>query len=105
MSKKQIYTIINKKGEIVEVEKDQKTQYKKTSLGFPAQFANIGFYLITPILIGIFAGKFLDEKFRTGTFYTTILLIFGTISTFYNLYTFIKDATTEKSSRSNRDTK
>ena len=105
MSKKHTHTIINKHGDIETVEKDQTKQSKRSSLAFPAKYANLGFYLITPILLGIFIGKFLDGKFQTGTFYTTTLLIFGTISTFYNLYTFIKDATTDKSSRSNRDTK
>lgn len=100
MSKKITYTIVNKKGEIETVEQE-KTGYKvRKSLPFPAQFANIGFYLATPILIGIVTGKWLDTKFQTGTLYTTGLIIFGTIATFYNLYKFIKDAS-DKPTRSN----
>ena len=100
MTKKITYTIVNDKGEIEQVEKTEKVFKKRSSLPFPAKFANVGFYLVTPILIGIFVGKYLDGKFNSGTFYTTTLIIFGTIATFYNLYTFIKDASEQPHSGS-----
>lgn len=98
MSVKKTYTIINSRGEVTQVEKVEKKGTKRKALPFPAQYMNLGFYLVTPILFGIFVGKFLDNKFDSGTLYTTTLIIFGTIATFYNLFKFIKDATDNTSS-------
>lgn len=102
MSKKQTYTIINKKGDVEFIEKDTSKRYKNVSIPFSSKYANLGFFLITPMLIGIFAGKYLDKRYGTGTLWTTFLLIFGTITTFYNLFKFIKDAT-DDTPRSNRN--
>lgn len=56
-----------------------------------AKSLNIGYYLITPLLVGVFLGLFLDDLFETNGIFVTSLIILGTISTFYNLYKLTKE--------------
>ena len=79
------YTIINKKGEIEEVNSDSNIEKKKTRK-IPFLYLDFGIYLIIPILLGIAGGKYLDNRFNTKPLFTLILIFLGTIITFYNLY-------------------
>lgn len=47
---------------------------------------NVGYSLVTPILIGLIVGLFLDNKFHTKPYLTVFFIFFGTISSIYNLY-------------------
>lgn len=58
-----------------------------------AKSTNLGYYLITPILIGVFFGVGLDQFLGTKPLFTISLLIIGVIGTFYNLVKFMRDAT------------
>ena len=42
-----------------------------------AQIGVLGWIVVTPMLIGIFAGRWLDDKFGTGLFWTAPLLMLG----------------------------
>lgn len=42
-----------------------------------AMIGALGWTIVTPILIGIFAGRWLDGKFGTGLFWTLGLLVLG----------------------------
>ncbi len=54
-----------------------------------ANYANIGYYLITPLLIGVFLGLYLDGRF--GTSYLVVIgIIIGSIGSFYNLFKILK---------------
>ncbi len=54
-----------------------------------AKYSNIGYYLMTPILIGVFLGLYLDG--RLGTNYLVVIgIIIGSISTIYNLFRLLK---------------
>ncbi len=51
---------------------------------------NIGFYLLTPLLVGVFLGLFIDSKFHTQSYGVVGGILFGSVASFYNLYTIIK---------------
>ncbi len=55
---------------------------KKTNYLLLAKYGNVGYYLIIPILLGLFLG-FLIKKIVIG-------IIIGTIFSFYNLLRLIK---------------
>ncbi|MGA2128830.1 MAG: AtpZ/AtpI family protein [Xanthobacteraceae bacterium] len=44
-----------------------------------AQIGVLGWIIVVPILIGVFAGRWLDEKFDSGLFWTAPLLMLGTV--------------------------
>lgn len=56
-----------------------------------AKNLNLGYYLITPIITGVFLGLFLDGLLKTGRTFFIILFSLGIIGTFYNLYKIYKD--------------
>ena len=42
-----------------------------------AMIGALGWTIVTPTLIGIFAGRWLDRHFNSGVFWTLGLLVFG----------------------------
>ncbi|MDP3386765.1 MAG: AtpZ/AtpI family protein [Eubacteriales bacterium] len=51
-----------------------------------ALVSQIGIMMIVPIVIGLFIGKFLDEKLGTGYVFLFIFLVIGVGAAFINLY-------------------
>ncbi|MBN2285469.1 MAG: AtpZ/AtpI family protein [Tissierellales bacterium] len=51
-----------------------------------ALVTQIGIVMIVPIMIGLFLGKFLDEKLGTGNIFLLIFIIAGVGSAFLNVY-------------------
>ncbi len=51
-----------------------------------AKYMNMGYYLIIPIVFGIFFGLFLDKKFQTNKIFFSIFFPLGVFASFYNLY-------------------
>ena len=80
------YTRIGKNGEIIQVDRDLIQKGKKSGLNIPSEYFNLGIYLALPLLIGVFLGQYLDRKLGTKSIFTLLLIIFGTISVFYNLF-------------------
>lgn len=89
---------MNSKGEIQERQNFKNNKILPHS-EFPVKFANLGLTLIMPLLIGIFLGKYIDQRFQTGTKAVQISIFVAVIIIFYNLYQFIKDASSNNSSR------
>ena len=52
---------------------------------------NVGYSLVTPILIGVIIGLVLDNKFHSKPYFTVFFIFFGTVSSIYNLYKFYID--------------
>lgn len=76
----------------IELKKDQSKRKKKESSNFLlAKYANVGYYVVTPLLVGVFLGLGLDAYFRTKPVFTVTLIILGTVSVFYNLFKLTKD--------------
>jgi ATP synthase protein I len=42
-----------------------------------AQIGVLGWIVVTPMLIGVFAGRWIDDKLGTGLFWTAPLLMLG----------------------------
>jgi ATP synthase protein I len=42
-----------------------------------SQIGVLGWIVVTPMLIGVFAGRWIDDKFGTGLFWTAPLLMLG----------------------------
>ena len=95
--KKLLFTKINKKGEVEEVRLGKISPRKREWLNIPPAYFNLGMYLAIPLLLAVFVGQYLDRRFGTKALFTLILIIFGTISVFYNLIRLYKDdGTTHK---------
>jgi ATP synthase protein I len=44
-----------------------------------AQIGVLGWIIVVPMLIGVFAGRWLDQKFHSGIFCTAPLLMLGAV--------------------------
>ena len=51
-----------------------------------AQIGVLGWIIVVPILIGIFAGRWLDETLGSGLFYTAPLLMLGAVLGFWSAW-------------------
>lgn len=51
---------------------------------------NVGIYLMTPILLGVFVGYSLDNFFKTKPIFVIFFIILGTISSYYNFWKIVK---------------
>lgn len=56
-----------------------------------AKYLNLGYYLVTPIIAGVFLGLCLDNLLKTKKLFFVLLFSLGIIGTFYNLYKIYKD--------------
>ena len=56
-----------------------------------AKNLNLGYYLVTPMIFGVFLGLFFDNLLKTGKIFFIIFFSIGIIGTFYNLYKIYKD--------------
>jgi len=54
-------------------------------------YYEIGYYIITPLLVGLFLGLYLDKIFDKRCFFVLLFIFFGALFTFYNLYRIYKD--------------
>lgn len=66
---------------------EKRKQEKKAS---PILYFNIGFYLVTPILVGLGVGLMFDHWFKTKPVCTILFLLLGMMGSFYNLFTLQK---------------
>ncbi len=55
-----------------------------------AKYFSIGYYLLTPLLVGVFSGLYIDKKFGFR-YFVLVGIAFGLVSTFYNLYRLTKN--------------
>ena len=46
----------------------------------------IGIVMVTPILIGLFLGKWLDSKLNTQPIFLFVFIVIGVIAAFLNLF-------------------
>lgn len=80
---------INQKGEKV---KGPVSRKKLPVSGIdPFKYANVGFYLLTPLLLGVIIGVILDRVFGLGKNVILLCIVFGSISSFYNLYKIVSE--------------
>lgn len=91
---------IKQEREVVVIDKESKLQKvsksalsrKDSSLGkFNLEYLNLGYYILTPILAGVFLGLVLDKLLATKPVFLLILLLLGTVASFYNLFKLTKN--------------
>jgi len=82
---------IDKRGNLKKTSRDfdKKPKVKKDFLSEYINI-NVGFSLVTPILLGVIIGLTLDNKFHSKPVFTVFFIFFGAVSSFYNLFKMIK---------------
>jgi len=55
-----------------------------------AKYLNLGYYIVTPLILGICFGLLLDKALGT-TYYVKIFLFVGIAGTFYNLVKLVRE--------------
>lgn len=81
-----MFIIEYKKPDAKEKRKEQEKLYKTL-----AKYTGVGYYLVTPLLVGVFLGLSIDSYLHIQPRFTIFGLILGTISTMYNLYKLVKE--------------
>lgn len=61
-----------------------------------AKYSSIGYYLVTPLLLGVAGGIALDNFLHTKPVFTVCLIFVGTIATFYNLFKLVNEGRTPR---------
>jgi len=57
-----------------------------------ARIGVLGWIIVIPILIGVFVGHWLDQKFNSGAFWTAPLLMLGGVLGYYSAWKWMKSA-------------
>ncbi len=57
-----------------------------------AQIGVLGWIIVLPILIGVFVGRWLDQMFNSGLFYTAPLLMLGVALGCWSAWKWIQSA-------------
>ncbi len=88
---KHSYFEIDKGGELKETSQvlKKKLQTKKNFFT-DSVYMNIGYNLVTPILLGVIIGLTLDSRFHSKPVFTIFFIFLGAVSSFYNLFRLIK---------------
>ncbi len=78
---------INKDGEIkkASLEKKKKKTKENVTPFWGIDYLNIGFYLVTPIVVGVILGLLIDARFKTKPTFTVVLILVGAVASLYNL--------------------
>ncbi|MFA6005139.1 MAG: AtpZ/AtpI family protein [Patescibacteria group bacterium] len=67
----------------------KKKNYEIPIMAF--KYSSVGIYMAIPLFLGLTSGIFLDNLFRVRPMFTLVLLFFGTVGSFYNIYRIIKE--------------
>ena len=82
---------IDKGGELKETVHDFKQNpERKKNFFTDGVDLNIGYSLVTPLLLGVVIGLTLDSRLHSKPVFTVVFIFFGTVSSFYNLFKLIK---------------
>jgi len=85
------YFEIDKHGDLKKTSQDLKRKSKTKKNFFTDNInINVGYSLVTPILLGVIIGLTLDSKFNSKPVFTVFFIFLGTVSSFYNLFRLIK---------------
>lgn len=91
--KKQTFFTVGKDLKMKEVKKEEKQKKISSKLDFSfVNFFNIGYDLITPLVIGVFFGLLIDNFLKTKSVFTTVFIFLGVTGTFYNLWKIVKES-------------
>lgn len=82
---------VGKGFEMQENEEKEKKVKSAQSNFLLAKYINVGYYLLAPLLLGVFAGFMLDRFLKTKPIFTLIFILLGVAGTFYNLFKITKN--------------
>lgn len=81
---------IIKVGRDFDLENKDSISYKekksKNSYAPIANYLDIGYHLVSPIVGGVLFGLYIDTKLKTRPVFTLVFLFLGVVLSFYNLY-------------------
>ena len=80
---------MNEDFEIGRTKKSKNTIQKSHDLGY-LKYLNVGFYLVTPLLVSVLVGAYADGRFHSKPIGVTLGIIIGAAGTFYNLFKLVK---------------
>ena len=91
MKKDRIYTV-DQEGNITKIPTIKAAKkFKNRKKLFDFVNLNIGFYIVAPILLGVFLGLGLDYWLQKKPFFFLIFLVLGTLASFFNLFKLLKN--------------
>jgi F0F1-type ATP synthase assembly protein I len=67
----------------------------RRQLKLAARFASVGFELAAAVMVGYFGGRYLDEKFGTGSWLQIIGLLLGVFAGFWSLFKLARASQTQ----------
>lgn len=80
------YSVINKEGKLEKMIWKEKEIYRNKNRNIWKEMdVNVGFLLLTPILVGVILGLTVDNWLKTKPIFTIVLILLGTVGSFYNL--------------------
>lgn len=82
---------VNKNFDLEITEIPRKKAKEESSFFVLAKYSSVGYYVVTPLLIGVFLGFGLDLYFNSKPFFVLFFIIIGFMSTIYNMYRLIKE--------------
>jgi ATP synthase protein I len=62
------------------------TEGEPSLVRFVGQIGVLGWIIVTPTLIGLFIGRWLDRTFGTGIFWSAALLVLGVAAGFWSAW-------------------
>ena len=86
---KEILTF-DQEGNIKKFQAGKTKRIKNKNSLFDINNLSLGYYLLIPIIAGVFLGLGLDYWFRTKPFLFIVSLFLGTVASFYNLFKLTK---------------
>lgn len=88
--KKESHFKINKEGSIEGVLPSNKLLRGERNRNNDLSVINLGYYLVTPLVIGVFLGLLIGERFQMKEKGALIGILLGSIGTIYNLIKIVK---------------
>lgn len=79
---------ISRSSRVTRDSRDEKNKKNNFILAFSF---NVGYYLLTPLILGVIVGLIIDNKFRTKPWFTLIFILFGLLASLYNLLRITKE--------------
>ena len=83
---------IDKDGNLVAQAAKIKSKTGKHNGKIVVRYINLGYYLLVPLIGGVFIGVELDKWLGTKPIFTVVFILLGTLAIFYNLVKLLRHA-------------
>ncbi|OGK14742.1 hypothetical protein A3C98_03680 [Candidatus Roizmanbacteria bacterium RIFCSPHIGHO2_02_FULL_37_15] len=72
-------------------DKTKKIKLAKNRKSFDLVNLGLSYYLVTPLIFGVFSGLALDYWLKTKPLFFIFFLFLGTLASFYNIFKILKE--------------